>query len=74
MAINLKRPWIWLWAAWLALFLIIEGIAITNSEADDTLSEQVWTLMSASSFVKFSVAALLIWLLYHFLWEGRFRK
>lgn len=74
MAINWRRPWIWLWIAWIVAFLVIETVAIVNSEPDDTLSEQVWSLMSSSSFVWFAVVALLIWLLYHFVWEGRNRK
>jgi hypothetical protein len=74
MAVKWKRPWIWLWLAWLALFLVLEFIAIINDEADDTLSENVWGFMSGSSFVTFAVGALLIWLFYHFIWEGRNRK
>lgn len=31
--------WTWLWIAWIALFAIIETVAIVNDKDEDTLSE-----------------------------------
>lgn len=72
-----KWKWSWwslLWAAWIVLFFAIEIPAVLNGSPDDTLSEHVWHLLSIGSVFWFLVAGLLIWLLYHFLWEGRNRK
>lgn len=69
--INWRSPWPWLWSAWLLAFVVIETWAILDKDPDDTLSEHVWTLMNASSFITFSVVMLLVWLLYHFVWERR---
>lgn len=63
--------WRWFWIFWIALFFAIEIPAVLNDEPDDTLSEQVWALIDLGSLFWFAVAALLVWLLYHFLWEGR---
>lgn len=71
--IRLNTPWPYLWLAWVIAFLVIEFWAILDGDADDTLSEHVWSLMNASSFIGFAVVALLIWLVYHFVWERRGR-
>lgn len=69
--INLKSPWPWLWAGWILYFLVVEFWAILDSDPDDTLSEHVWTLINASSFIGFMVVGLLVWLIFHFVWERR---
>ena len=74
MKFDFKKPWVWLWIAWGVLFFAIEIPAILNRDSGDTLSEHVWGLINLGSFFWFAVAAVLVWLLYHFLWEGRNRK
>ena len=69
--INWKKPWVYLWIIWIGMFLVLEFFAIVNDTPDDTLSEHVWSLMNASSFIGFSVVALLVWLIYHFVYERR---
>lgn len=69
--INLKTPWPWLWMAWIAMFLVIEFWAIIDDDPNDTLSEHVWSLMNVSSFIGFAVVSLLVWLIYHFVYERR---
>lgn len=32
----------WLWIGWGLAFAVIEGVALANSRAGDTLSEHVW--------------------------------
>ena len=66
-------PYPYLWIGWIVSFLVIEFVAIADSDPDDTLSEHVWTLMNASSFIGFAVVSLLVWLIYHFVWERRGR-
>lgn len=34
--------WDYVWLAWLAWFLAVEGIALARKEPGDTLSEHVW--------------------------------
>lgn len=70
--------WTWLWLAWIAAFGVVEGIALTNSTNNDTLSEHVWVwLTQPKNRVKrtrarwlvilgrFAVGGLLCWLLLH---------
>ena len=74
MKIDWKRPWVYLWIFWIGLFFAIEIPAILNDDSGDTLSEHVWATIKLGSFFWFAVAALLVWLIYHFLWEGRNRR
>jgi hypothetical protein len=70
-----KRLWRWLWAAWLALFLILEGIAVADPDRGDTLSEQVWALITSNPGLWGSAVAILLgWLAWHFLIEPRWPK
>lgn len=71
--IRWNTPWPWLWVAWILMFLVIEFWAIFDDDPDDTLSEHVWSLMNMSSFIAFAVVTLLVWLIYHFVWERRGR-
>jgi hypothetical protein len=59
------------WAIWIVYFLAVETIAILDKDRGDTLSEHVWAIVRSSSFAWFMVGGLLIWLVYHFLFEGR---
>lgn len=36
------NPWALAWCAWLAAFLVLEGVALLNKRDGDTLSEQFW--------------------------------
>jgi hypothetical protein len=61
--------WRWAWVAWLALFLVIEGVAIFNDTDDDTLSEFVWDFIVVNPVGWLGIAVLLGWLIKHFLFE-----
>lgn len=67
----------WLWVAWLALFGVIEGVALLNKKSGDTLSENVWRWFKVrdgqSMGRAIRMAALggfLAWLAAHFLSGG----
>jgi hypothetical protein len=74
--------WTWLWVGWGAYFAVVEGMALANSTAGDTLSEHVWAFLGYSGGVKyptgwtrlrrFLVLAFLAWLVVHFLTGGLF--
>lgn len=61
------------WLLWLAMFLVVEGIALFNKEKGDTLSEHIWKWFSVKDKGKgwlarrFVLAAFLVWLLLHML-------
>jgi hypothetical protein len=68
---SLKRWFTLGWIGWGLWFLVLEGIALFQKDRGDTLSEHVWWWRGkAGSFGFASIAALLAWLLYHFLLEG----
>jgi len=55
------------WILWLVWFVVLETFALRRKQDGDTLSENVWAFQRwAGSVGRFGVAALLIWLLYHF--------
>jgi hypothetical protein len=66
------------WLVWIAMFLSIEGAAIFNKKAGDTLSEHVWRWFSIHSkgrgwrARRFSLLSFLAWLVMHFLTGGEF--
>lgn len=66
------------WLAWLVIgFLPLELWALITGRPQDTLSDNVWRLTGVShggpwSFAHFAVAALMVWLLFHFVF-GWFR-
>ena len=74
--------WSWLWVAWLAVFGVVEGAALTNKSKDDTLSEHVWKWFAIgqpgdrprfTGWVqarRFGLLAFLAWLAAHFLTGG----
>jgi hypothetical protein len=61
------------WLLWLAMFAVIEGVAIFNKRSDDTLSEHVWKWFSVRNksrgwLLRRGVLALfLTWLTVHML-------
>lgn len=71
MPLKINKKFRFLWYAWGISFVILECLAIIKSEPGDTLSEIIWDYRNhAGSFGYASIAALLLWLLYHFLREG----
>lgn len=61
----------WLWALWIAFFLVVEGVAVFNERANDTLSSHIWYLIKAQPyFVGIPLMLLLLWLIKHFYTEG----
>jgi hypothetical protein len=59
--------WRWLWLILLAVILTFEFVAIVNDEPDDTISENVWALLSLSWLLWLILGAVLLWLTVHFL-------
>lgn len=79
---RVGSPWDWdkftfAWIFWILWFLfweiwsLIERRKFAN-EAGETLSEHVWWLRNrGGTFAAFMVGALVLWLAYHFIIEGR---
>lgn len=72
-------PFTWLWLGWLAVFAVIEGVALLNARNGDTLSENVrdWFGTKAGTRItgwvrvrRFALVALMAWLSLHFLFDG----
>lgn len=70
--------WTILWLIWIIFFGVIEGAAVFNKTKGDTLSEHIWKWFSIKSKAKgwrirrFTLLALLTWLITHFLTGGNF--
>lgn len=75
--------WTWAWAGWALYFAVVEGMALANSRAGDTLSEHVWAFIGSSWLAgrqpsgwtrlrRFLTLAFLAWLVAHFLTGGYF--
>lgn len=71
--------WTVLWIVWLLTFLVIEGVALSRKEKNDTLSEHVWRWFSTAKGQKptrttqvrrFLLLAFVIWLALHFMTGG----
>lgn len=73
----------WAWLAWIAYFLVAEGIALFNSRGNDTLSEHVWIFLGYHErqvgqpsgwqrLRRFATLAFLAWLSVHLLTGGIF--
>lgn len=71
--------WTWCWLGWGAYFLVVEGLALANSRAGDTLSEHVWAWLGIGEGRRRSgwtqarralLVAFLAWLTLHFLTGG----
>ena len=60
---SLQRRYSAAWALWLAAFLVVEGVAVFNRKAGDTLSEHVWLWFG----VKAAPKSWLVWPLRLFL-------
>ena len=62
------------WWAWIGLFFVIEGVAITNKKRGDTLSEHVWKFLGVNGWKvpsypwlrRGAFSGLFIWLGGHF--------
>lgn len=68
----------WAWIFWFAFFLTIEGVALFNKQAGDTLSEHVWKWFSVRNMTwgwrarRFVLLAFMAWLSLHLLSGGHF--
>lgn len=58
-----------LWALWALSGIVIELAALISKETANTLSGHVWALRGTGYFSL--LIALLLWLVYHFIAEGR---
>jgi len=67
-----------LWIAWLALFVVIEGVALVRKRRGDTLSENTWSWFclrdndgSTSCKVRrIAFIAFWVWLTIHLIFGG----
>lgn len=59
------------WIIWVVWFIFWEAWALIDKSEPETLSEHVWALRNAGSLGVFLVGALVLWLAYHFIFEGR---
>jgi hypothetical protein len=76
--------WTWAWIGWGLYFAVVEGMALVNSTAGDTLSEHVWAWLGYHDGVdlrkpsgwtrlrRFLTLAGLAWLVVHLLTGGVF--
>jgi hypothetical protein len=60
--------------AWLAAFAGLEAYAIIDQDQGDTLSETIWFLQGQWAGVTYALAALLAFLIVHFLIDKRSRR
>lgn len=66
------RFYTWAWIIWVLWFLVIEALALIDKDRKDTFSEHVWTVRDhGGSLFWFMLAGFLLWLAYHFLFEGK---
>lgn len=76
--------WAWLWLAWIAVFAVIEAVALRRRAPGDTLSEHIWlwfgigepgkrpTVTGWVRLRRFALLAGIAWLALHFLTGGLF--
>lgn len=75
--------WTILWFGWGAYFVVVEGVALSNSKGGDTLSEHVWAFLGyrerrvgpptgSQRLRRFATLAGLCWLVVHLLTGGIF--
>ena len=76
--------WAWLWLAWIAVFAVIEAIALGRKAPGDTLSEHIWRWFGIGTpgdrpkvtgwvqLRRFALLAGLAWLVLHLLTGGLF--
>lgn len=72
-----------LWCAWIAYFLVTEGVALFNSKEGDTLSEHVWAFLGyrerrvgpprgSERLRRYLTLGFLAWLVVHLMTGGIF--
>ena len=74
-----------LWVSWLAVFVVVEGIALTNHVKGDTLSEHIWAWFRVprpgqsnpmpdgwTRLARYLLLGFMAWLTLHFLTGGLF--
>lgn len=59
----------WFWIAWAVSGIVIELVALISRQPGATLSEQVWAIRGSGFFSL--IIFFLLWMAYHFIWEGR---
>lgn len=72
---NIDLPqsfYTWGWAGWFLYFAILETLAVLDDDPGETLSAHVvWVRQNVGSFAVFIIAAVCLWLLYHFIFERK---
>ncbi|MFC8095362.1 hypothetical protein [Streptomyces sp. NPDC057301] len=69
--------WSVAWLVWLAVFVVLETVALLNGTPDDTLSEHIWRWAGLhasgvwAAIRRAILAGALGWLVVHFLSAGR---
>lgn len=56
------------WVIWVAGFAVLEGLALANRQAGDTLSEHVWALLDVP-VLWWIAAGAFVWLGGHFFFK-----
>ena len=64
----------WSWMLWLGLFLGLEAWALIDPQGGDTLSESIWFLQRQWWPLTIGLAGLLVWLIFHFIFDKRSRS
>ena len=59
------------WIAWGLAFVLLEGLALQDSDRGDTLSEWVWKFLGLHQAIWWMAAGALVWLALHFLLKWR---
>jgi len=69
-----KRGWFWLWMVWLGSFVVLESVALIDSDPGDSLSESVWFLQRSFWPLTVGLGVLFVFLTIHFIFDRRSRK
>ena len=73
----MKRPrrfWFWFWMIWLGTFLGAEAYGLFVCDGGCTLSESIWFLQREWWPLTIGLGVLLVWLIFHFIFDKRSRS
>jgi hypothetical protein len=64
-----KSALTWAWLFWALAFFAIEAYALYNGTPGDTLSGYVWRWARGAWWRKGTLVVVLLWLIYHFVFQ-----